>query len=167
MATDFYLKIEGVEGEAEVKGFEKQMQLQSWSFGASNAGRSDLGTGAGTGKVSMQDFHFVVQNGKASTKLFIACCEGTHIKKATLTCRKAGKGPTPQPYLEYVFSDVVVSSFQTGGSDGNNSLPTDQIAFNFTQVTKTYLQQKADGNTTRADTVSYNTKTLEGTGGIA
>ncbi len=36
--ADYYLKIDTIEGETEAVGFEKQLQLESWSFGASNAG---------------------------------------------------------------------------------------------------------------------------------
>ena len=70
-SEDFYLKIDGIEGESEAVGFETQMQIQSWSFGANNSGSSKLGTGMGTGKVSLQDFHFVIENGKASVQLFL------------------------------------------------------------------------------------------------
>ena len=49
-SADYYLKIDTIEGESEAVGFEKQMQIESWSFGASNSGSSGLGTGAGTGK---------------------------------------------------------------------------------------------------------------------
>jgi hypothetical protein len=69
-SADYYLKIDTIEGESESVGFEKQMQIESWSFGASNSGSAGTGTGLGTGKVSMQDFHFVIQNGKASVQLF-------------------------------------------------------------------------------------------------
>ena len=69
--ADYYLKIDTIEGESEAVGFEKQMQIESWSFGANNSGSSNIGTGAGTGKVSMQDFHFVIKNGKASVTLII------------------------------------------------------------------------------------------------
>ena len=73
-STDFYLKLDTIEGESESVGFENQLQIESWSFGASNSGSAGTGTGLGSGKVSMQDFHFVVQNGKASVQLFLACC---------------------------------------------------------------------------------------------
>ena len=68
--------------------------------------RSGTGAaGGGAGKVSMQDFHFVMTVNKASPKLFLHCADGEHLKKATLTCRKAGKDQ--QEYLKVVKTEVL------------------------------------------------------------
>ena len=163
-SADFYLKIDTIEGESEAVGFEKQMQIQSWSFGANNSGSAKLGTGMGTGKVSMQDFHFVIENGKASVQLFLATCKGNHIPKAVLSCRKTGGDGTPYTYYKVTFEDLVISSFNTGGSEGSGALPTEQISFNFTKITHEYFQQKKDGSVSLTNTVTYDTKKVEGTG---
>jgi type VI secretion system secreted protein Hcp len=160
-SSDFLLKIEGIEGEAEAVGFEKQMQIESWSFGATNSGSAGLGTGLGSGKVSMQDFHFVIQNGKASAQLMLACCKGNHITEAVLTCRKTGGSGTPYTYYKYTFNDIVISSFQSGASQ---TLPMEQVSFNFTKITLEYFQQKADGTVALTNTITYDTKKVEGSG---
>ena len=114
--VDYFLKLDGIDGESTQKGHEKEIELMSWSFGAQNTGTSVSHGGGGAGKVSMQDFHFVMNVNKASPKLFLACASGEHIKKATLVCRKAGK--TQQEYLKWTFSDFIVASYHTGGSHG-------------------------------------------------
>lgn len=162
--ADFYLKIDTIEGESDAVGFEKQMQIQSWSFGASNAGSSSLGSGLGSGKVSLQDFHFVVENGKASPQLFLACAKGNHIPQAILSCRKTGGDGSPYTYTKVTFGDLVISSFQTGGSDGSGVLPMEQISFNFTKITFEYFQQKPDGTVALTNTTNYDIKKVEGTG---
>ena len=91
----------------------------------------------------MQDFHFTMRVNKASPKLFLACAQGTHIKEALLTCRKAGK--EQQEYLKIKFSDLLISTYQTGGSNGD-VVPVDQIAFNFSKIEITYAPQKPDGS---------------------
>jgi len=91
----------------------------------------------------MQDFHFVMKVNTASPKLMEACATGDHIKKAVLTCRKAGK--EQQEYLKVTMSDILVSSFQTGGSNGSETLPMDQISLNFAKVEMEYKEQKSDG----------------------
>jgi len=106
--------------------------LESWSFGETNAGTAAVGLGMGAGKVQMGDFHFVMRSNKASPKLFLACADGEHIKKAVLTCRKAGKDQ--QEYLKWMFSDLLVSSHQTGGAASSDVVPLDQISINFTEA---------------------------------
>ncbi|MCD9187174.1 MAG: type VI secretion system tube protein Hcp [Pyrinomonadaceae bacterium] len=164
MAMDDYLKIDGIEGETEAVGFEKQIQLENWGFGAQNTGSSQFGTGGGTGKVSLQDFHFSFTNGKASPQLFLACAVGKHIPQAVLTCRKSGGDGKPYTYLKFTFKDLVISHFQTGHSKHSDSLPTDSVSFNFTKLTHEYFQQKADGSVSLTNTVNFDIKKVEGTG---
>jgi type VI secretion system secreted protein Hcp len=90
----------------------------------------------------MQDFHFVMSVNKATPKLMQACATGEHIKKGVLTCRKAGG--QQQEYLKVTFSDLLVSSYQTGGSAGD-VVPVDQISLNFSKVEFEYKEQKPDG----------------------
>jgi len=157
--ADFYLKIDGVDGESIQKGFEKCLEIDSWSFGAQNMGSAGQGSGLGAGKATVQDFHFVVKNGKASPELFKHCCKGTHLKNAVLSCRKTGGDANPYTYLKVSFKECVISSFQTGGSAGSGILPTEQISFNFTEITIEYFQQKGDGSVSLTNTSNYNLKT--------
>src|SRR6266542_976170 len=90
-AVDFFLKLEGVDGESADSKHKGEIDVESWSWGESQSGTHGAGGGGGAGKVSMQDFHFVMKVNKASPKLMLACATGQHIKEATLTCRKAGK----------------------------------------------------------------------------
>ncbi len=60
-----------------------------------------------------------------------------------LTCRKAGT--EQQEFLLYTFSDILVSSYQTGGSGGGDVVPVEQISLNYTKVEIEYKEQKADG----------------------
>ncbi|QQS39646.1 MAG: type VI secretion system tube protein Hcp [Acidobacteriota bacterium] len=156
--SDFYLQIDGVEGECVAPGFEKQMQISSWSFGATNSGSSTLGTGLGSGRASIQDFHFVVENGKASPALFRHTCKGTHIPKAVLTCRKTGGDGNPYTYYKVTFEELALSSFQTGAS---STLPMEQTSFNFTKITLEFFQQKQDGSVSLVDTAVYDVKKVE------
>jgi type VI secretion system secreted protein Hcp len=90
----------------------------------------------------MNDFAFTMKINKASPKLFLACATGQHIKEALLTCRKAGK--EQQEYLKIKFNDLLVSSFQTGGSSGD-VIPMESISFNFSKIEYSYAAQKPDG----------------------
>lgn len=142
-AVDYFLKVDGIDGESTDDKHKNEIDLESWSWGATNAGTSRAGGGGGAGKVVMQDFHFVMKVNKATPKLMLACATGQHIKEAKLVCRKAGGDQ--QEYMTVKFSDLLVSSYQTGGSQGE-VIPVDQIGFNFSKIEFEYKPQKADGS---------------------
>ena len=143
MANDYFLKIDGIEGESQDSKNPGAIQLESFGWGMTQTGTFANGGGGGAGKVQMQDCHFVMKHGKASPKLMLACAEGEHFKKAVLTARKAGK--EQREFLKLTLSDVLVSSYQTGGSGGHDEIPTDQISLNFAKIEHEYKEQKAGG----------------------
>lgn len=143
-AVDYFLKIDGIAGESTDAKHKGEIDIESWSWGATNSGSHAVGGGGGAGKVVMQDFHFVMRENKASPILMIACATGQHIKSAQLTCRKVGTDQ--QEFLTIKFSDLLVSSYQTGGNNtGGGVIPTDQIALNFSKIEYEYKAQKPDG----------------------
>jgi type VI secretion system secreted protein Hcp len=57
MASDYYLLITGVNGESQAQGMTNNIELDSFSFGASNP--PDVGGGGlSGGKCSLSDFSF-------------------------------------------------------------------------------------------------------------
>ena len=145
MAVDYFIKFDGIKGESTDAKHKDEIDVEAWSWGESNVGGAGhAGGGAAAGKVSMQDFHFTMRFNKASISLMKACATGQHIKEATLSARKAGK--EQQEYLTIKFNDVLVSSYQTGGSEGGDNVPTDQVSFNFVKIDVEYKPQKADGS---------------------
>ncbi len=142
-AVDYFLKIDGIEGESADHKHKAEIDLDSWSWGEHNSGNMAVGGGGGAGKVSMQDFHFVMRANKATPKLMLACAGGDHIKSAILTCRKAGKDQ--QEFLKITMSDLMVSSYQSGGSAHGDVIPLDQVSLNFSKIEYEYKEQKADG----------------------
>lgn len=153
---DYYLKIKGVEGESNKKGVEGQIELLSWSWGQTNTGSMAHGTGGGVGRVNMQDFHFTMTVNKATPVLMLKCATGEHIPECTLTCRKAGT--EQQTYLTIKFTDVLVSSYQVGGSAGADGLPTDQVSFNYSKVEWEYKPQDEKGVTKDPVKAGYDLK---------
>ena len=155
-AVDYFLKIEGIPGESGDHKHKDEIMLESWSWGETQMGSHSGGGGGGAGKVQMQDFHFVMKINKASPKLLLACANGEHIKGALLTCRKAGK--EQQEFLKYKFTDLLISSYQTGGSGGSDVIPMDQISFNFAKIEVEYYVQKPDGGVVLGAKAGYDLK---------
>ena len=128
--------------------------------GETQSGTFAGGGGGGAGKVSMQDFHFTMPVNKASPALFLSCAQGDHIKNAVLTCRKAGK--EQQEFMKVTMSDILVSSFQTGGHGSGDVVPTDQISLNFAKIEVEYKEQDASGKLTGAVKKWFDLKQVKG-----
>ena len=155
-AVDYFLKVDGIEGESHDHKHKGQIDIESWSWGESQQGTHAGMGGGGAGTVVMQDFHFVQKISKASPKLMLACATGQHIKEATLTCRKAGG--KQDAFLIIKMSELLVSSYQTGGSGHSDIVPTDQIALNYSKIEFEYKEQKPDGSMGGSTKAGYDVK---------
>jgi type VI secretion system secreted protein Hcp len=131
MAFDAFLKIDGIDGESTDKTHPGEIEIQSFSWSVTNTGSVGGGGGGGAGKASFSDMSFQSALSKAGPSLMLACATGRHFPSATLTCRKAGdKGIE---FLKIKLSDILVSSYQEGGSTGAD-LPEDSFSLAFTKI---------------------------------
>jgi type VI secretion system secreted protein Hcp len=142
MAVDLFLKIDGVAGESLDAKHKGEIELEAFSWGETNSGGAHPGTGGGAGKVEVQDLRVTARVNKASPVLMLACATGKHLKEAVLTARKAAK--VQVEFLVFKFSDLLVSSYQVGGSSDGDA-PIDQIAFNFSKIQMQYSPERPDG----------------------
>jgi type VI secretion system secreted protein Hcp len=69
------------------------------------------------------------------------CATGQHLKEATITHRKAGKGQ--QEFLIIKMNDVIVTSVSSGDSDDAR---VETVSLAFAKVDLEYRPQKADGS---------------------
>src|ERR1700704_3834182 len=153
MASDIFAKIGDIKGESLDSKHKDEIDIMSFSWGATQTGSIAAG-GGGSGKVQFQDFHFTTSVSKASPKLFLSCATGEHIKDATITLRKAGRDQ--QEYIVIKMSDVLISSYQTGGT--GEQVPTDQVSMAFAKIEYSYSPQKADGTLDAAITAAWDLK---------
>jgi type VI secretion system secreted protein Hcp len=142
MAPDTFAKIGTIKGESLDAKHKDEVEVLSWSWGVSQAGGTGPGGGAGTGKASFSDFHLTHQIDKASPLLMAACATGAHIKDATITARKAGKGQ--QEFLIIKMNDIIITSVQPSLSDGQ--VGVESVALKPAQVDLEYRPQKPDGS---------------------
>lgn len=140
--VDYFLKIDGIEGESASDKHKGEIEILSYSWGVSQQqGSSSAGGGAGAGKATFQDISFVKNLDKSSPLLFVKTATGEHIKEVVLTGELAGK--KGQKFLEIKMTDVLISSYQQSGSDG--SVPTDSFSLNFAEIEFKYYPMSRDG----------------------
>jgi type VI secretion system secreted protein Hcp len=140
MAIDIFVKLGDIKGESSDDKHKEEVEVLSWSWGVSQSA-SVTGSGGGTGKASFADFSFMHRVDSASPLLLKACATGEHIKEATVTQRKAGKGQ--QEFLIIKMNDILITSVQpTASTDGLMEAVSLQMA----KVNLEYKPQKADGS---------------------
>ncbi len=155
-AVDYFLKLDGIPGESKDSKHSGEIDVLSFSWGVAQTGTSTGGGGGGAGKANFQDISFVAAFNKASPKLFEACASGQHIKEAVLTAVKTDKKDR-QEYLIIKMADVLVSSYQTGGSSGD--VPTDQFSINYSKIEIEYRPTNPDGSLGAPITAGWDLKT--------
>lgn len=152
MAVDMFLKIDGIKGEAQDDKHKGEIDVLSWSWGASQSGTTHTGSGGGSGKVAVNDVSVTKYIDRSSALLLQQCFTGKHIKEALLTVRKAGGKPLE--YIKIKMQDAIISSVQVGGSGGEDRL-TENVSINFAKVHFEYVPQKPDGSGDAAVPFAY------------
>jgi type VI secretion system secreted protein Hcp len=162
MAVSFLLDMgSAIPGESQDdnSAYNSKIEIDGWSFGQQQVGMSQTGTGRTGGKVSASDFTFTKHTELSSPKLLQNCATGTNIPSATLIARRTGLASGAlSAYLTVVFTDLIISSYQTSGTAGDSGLPVEHISFNFATIQFQYTPQDqgASKGTLQA---AYNFKT--------
>jgi type VI secretion system secreted protein Hcp len=143
MAFDAFFKYAGIKGESQDAKHPGEIQLDSFSFGVSNAGSFAVGGGGGSGKANFNSFNLTKKVDASSPSLFLACCTGQHSPTAVVSIRKAGG--TQEDYLIYTFTDTMIDSYQVGGSSGGSDLPMEQVSFGYGKIEVEYKTQDKTG----------------------
>lgn len=143
MASDIFAKIGDIKGESLDSKHKDEVEVLSWSWGVSQSGTMAHGGGGGAGKATFSDFNFTHHVDKASPGLLKACATGEHIKEASITVRKAGKGQ--QEFLIIKMNDVIITGVQSGGT-GDAAAFSESVAMQFAKVHLEYKPRKTDGS---------------------
>jgi len=149
-ASDIFAKIGDIKGESLDSKHKDEIEVLSWSWGTSTGtGRVKRGTIA---PQCIQDLELTKRLDSATPQLLMMGATGEVAKTATLTMRKAGK--EQHEFLVFKMTDVMVTSYSTGGVAGNESDLMDQIVLTFSSIEGEYRPQKADG--TLGQAVAFN-----------
>jgi type VI secretion system secreted protein Hcp len=140
VAADIFAKLGDIKGESLDSKHKDEIEVLSWSWGVTSP-VSLAGSGAGLSRAHFNDLSFTHKIDKASPKLMQACATGVHLKEATITHRKAGKGQ--QEFLVIKMNDVIITALAE--ADGGDS-STETVSLAFAKINVEYKPQKADGS---------------------
>ncbi|MCL2447678.1 MAG: type VI secretion system tube protein Hcp [Polyangiaceae bacterium] len=165
MANNMFIKITtvdgDVEGESQVKGFEKYIELTGWSWNVTQTGSAGSGQGGSTGVVKIGDLTVTGQIDKSYPVLAQCAANGTHVKTAELNVCKTGGDLSP--FLKKTLNGGIVSSVTSSGglaADGT-SIQLMTITLNFASIDFEHKPQKDDGSFAGSTTcsISHNQRT--------
>jgi type VI secretion system secreted protein Hcp len=143
VASDIFAKLGDIKGESLDDKHKGEIEILSWSWGVTNFQHKGGGSGGGgAGKATFHDLAFTHNIDKASPVLMKRCVTGQHLKEATITHRKAGKGQ--QEFLVVKMNDVIITSVTNGDSSQGSHVETVTLAFG--KVDLEYRPVKADGS---------------------
>jgi type VI secretion system secreted protein Hcp len=155
MAVDFFLKLDGINGEATDQNHKNEIQILSWSWGAAQMSTVGGGGGSSAGKASLADLHIVKNYDAASVPLFKTLLAGSHVGNGVLTANKSGSADGGKPFLKVTLTELFVTSVQSSGS---SEVPTESVSFSYATVKVEYSKQSEQGVLTAAGSVSYDVK---------
>ena len=147
---DGFCKIDGVTGPSTAKGHEGWIEILRFEHELSQATTARSAAGAGpTERVNIADFIIRKALDKTSPKLYLLCCQGAVIPKVTVELARAVG--TQETYMQWVFSDVVISSVNPSGGgsaddDEGEAFPCENVSFNASAVDWSYTPFKKDGS---------------------
>jgi type VI secretion system secreted protein Hcp len=161
MASDYYLLIDGVTGESQAVDMTNYIELDSFSFGASNP--ADVGgKGLSAGKASLSDFSFTCALDSASYQILKNLYTGTHIATVTFVGRKTGGDAKPYTYLKSIMTNCYITSHSTGG--GAQGVPSQSASIAYEQIEfQYYTQDTSSGAVQQAGAATYNVGAVQQT----
>ena len=128
-----------IEGDVTVKGHEKEIELNSFQFGASQTVSTSGGGGAG--KATISDITSSKSMDKSSPKLLQEVLSGDHLDKVEIFFTKSdSKGV--QTYAHYTLNGILISGYSV--SSGGD-LPSESISLNFAKILFDFVPQNPDG----------------------
>lgn len=152
-----YILLKGIDGESKTVGKDKNIECESYSFGASNP--ANLGSnGLSGGTVSLSDFSFTCEVDASSAQILNQLYNGKPVDSAVFTLQESGGGANPYDYITVTFTNCYITSHSMGG--GQQGKPTQSVSFAYEQIQYAFsTQNSADGSVQNAGNATYNIAT--------
>lgn len=156
MAAEIFLKLTDVKGESKGKGHEGEIDVYSYSLGASNPSSVSTGGGSGAGKVDFSSLSIQKSADLATSKLLLTCAQGKHFDQGILVVREAG-GDTPVEYITITMNQVFIDSVSWGASSGGGK-PSESVSMSFATIDIVYWSQDAKGSKDQKTEIGWDIK---------
>jgi type VI secretion system secreted protein Hcp len=153
-----------IDGETQLSGFAKCIEVMSFSHGVSNPIQSSTSnTGRTIGRPHLQELTLSKVLDATTPHLNFHCAKGTNLGKIELHLVRQdgssnGDSKNAYAYMVYELTEAMISSVSVGGGGGQ---PMETLSLNFSKMTWTYKPQEtktgAKGNVTHSWDQALNT----------
>lgn len=156
-----YMQVKNINGSVTSKGHEKWILLDSFDLGISRNVTIKIGSAQdrehGVPKIS--DFIITKTLDMSSPYLFEQSLVGTSLGDVKIDA--CGASNDSDKYLQYTFSDVIVSHYDINGisSDNSNDKPIETLRLNFTKIEMKYIPRNSNNVALSPISAGYNITT--------
>jgi type VI secretion system secreted protein Hcp len=152
--VDYFLKLQGAEGESQQTNFSEQIKVLSWSFGGSSESTVGRTSGSGAGKVTMQPLNVVCEMDAGYTKMAGFLTQGKHLTQGILSAVK--NGSNNQAYITLTMTEVFVAKLSVQAS---TQVPVVNVSLTYKSIETEYKKQNETGSLVTAGTHTYDAST--------
>jgi type VI secretion system secreted protein Hcp len=132
-ADDFFLQVQGLQGDSTDIRFPNAIDVNSFSWGVASPDKK-------VGHFS--DFDFTKNVDRSSPRLLELVASGQTIPTATLSAVKSGT--QRQLYRRFCFTGVVFTRLQSSATAAGGA-SSESVSFSYATVVERFSPQKADG----------------------
>ncbi len=143
MASNIYLKIDGIKGESTVDAYKEQIEIMNFSYSCYQpVAESRSGSIHTSGRANHGTVNFSKYSDKSTSLILAAMWSGKTIKDAVITA-VTNNGENVIEYMKITLANVVFANFSLHG--GGNSIASEEISMSYSKIKIEYLPQKEDG----------------------
>lgn len=143
MSADIFLRIEGITGESQDANHKGWINVDSFTWGASQPGNMSVGGGGGAGKVQFRDLSVQTSIDRATPAVMRYVASGRHISKVEISVCKAGGSQIE--YSRITLEDVLITNVMFSGATQRDLIGMN-YQFQASKVQCQYWEQTAAGS---------------------
>lgn len=162
MAVDMFIEMKPIEGESSDDKHQNWIEILSFSQSITQPVSAASRTGGRTGgRADFSDWVFTKVMDKATPDLNKFCALGTHI--ATVNIELCLASEEKHVFMKYELSDVIISSYSVGGSQGDESRPIESLSLAFGKIKWEYTPIDQTGKGAAAAKAEWDLEANKGT----
>lgn len=147
MASDAYLKIDGVNGESEDERHKNWIEVRDVLYAVHQPNAKALSTAGGhtTGRADLYPITFAKLADLSSPVLLQTCAAGKTLAKAVFEFMRADGDGKPIPYFKIELENLIIASITPDSGEGG--LIVERIQLAYAKIKWFYVKQSIRGGT--------------------